>query len=125
METTIKKTWKPVAAGILNIITGSISTLGAIFIIIFLTSIDTWVSLYDTIPAEDLPFATSFINTILYGTLILSIIHIVLPVIGGVFSIQRKKWGWSLAGSITAIIAVFPLGVASTVFVAMARDEFE
>jgi len=32
---------------------------------------------------------------------------------------------WALAGSIIAILGVFPLGVAATIFVAMAKDEFE
>jgi len=56
---------------------------------------------------------------------LLAIIVVVFPIIGGVFALQRVKWGWALAGSIIAIIAMFPLGVASTIFVAMAKGEFE
>ncbi len=125
METTVQNTWKPITAGIFNIITGVLSGLGIIIIVIALTSIDIWLFLYDAVPAEDIPFVASLINSILIGLLILSIIHTVFPIAGGVFAIQRRKWGWSLAGSITAILTVFPLGVASTIFVAMARDEFK
>jgi len=125
MQTAAEKTWKPVAAGILNITAGVLSVFGAILIIIILTSVETWMSLYDTIPAADLPLAASLTNTLLIGALAISIIHIVIPIIGGVYAIQRRRWSWSLVGSITAIIAIFPLGVASTIFVAMAKDEFE
>ena len=125
METTVKKTWKPTTAGIFNIISGAINVFSVIGLIIVITAIDTWTFLLEIIPAEDLPLVASLINTILIACLALSIIHVVFPIVGGVFAIQRRKWVWALTGSIIAILAVFPLGVASTVFVAMAKDEFE
>jgi len=57
--------------------------------------------------------------------LVLSVIEAIFPILGGVYALQRRKWGWALAGSIIAIIGVFPLGVLSTIFVLMAKDEFE
>jgi hypothetical protein len=50
---------------------------------------------------------------------------VLFPIIGGVLALQRMKWGWALTGSIIAILGAFPLGVASTIFVVMAKDEFE
>jgi len=125
METTVQRTWKPTTAGILNVITGAISALSAIGLIIAITAADIWMFLIDVTPPEDLPFVASIINTVLITLLVLSIIHTVFPIVGGVFALQRRKWGWALAGSIIAILGVFPLGVASTIFVAMAKDEFE
>ena len=125
METTVKKTWKPTAAGILNIITGALNALGAIVLIIILTAVDTWKFFLGVIPAEDLPFIASIVNTMLIASLVMSIIHTIFPIVGGVFALQRRKWGWALAGSIIAILGTFPLGVASTIFVAIAKDEFE
>ena len=125
METAVKKTWRPTTAGILNIISGAINVFSVIGLIIIITAIDTWAFLLDITPAEDLHLVVSLINTILIACLVLSIIHVVFPIVGGMFALQRKKWGWALTGSIIAILAVFPLGVASTVFVAMAKDEFE
>ena len=93
METTVNKTWKPIAAGILNIITGVLSGLGIIVIIVALTSMDTWLLLYDAIPAGDISFTASSINSILIGLLILSILHTVFPIIGGVLAIQRSGYG--------------------------------
>ena len=125
METAAKRTWRPTTAGILNIISGAINVFNVVGLIIVITAIDTWTFLLDIIPAEDLPLVESLINTILIACLVLSIIHVVFPIVGGMFALQRKKWGWALTGSIVAILAVFPLGVASTVFVAVAKDEFE
>ena len=54
-----------------------------------------------------------------------SIITTVFPIIGGVFALQRRRWGWALAGSIIAIFRTNVLGILSTIFVSIAKDEFE
>jgi hypothetical protein len=56
--------------------------------------------------------------------LILSVVSTVFPIIGGVYALQRRRWGWALAGSIIAIFRTSVLGILSTIFVAMAKDEF-
>ena len=121
----MKKTWKPTTAGILNIITGAINALGVLGLSIAITAVSTWTFILDAIPPEDLPFVAPIISTILIILLVLSIIEAVFPILGGVYALQRKKWGWALAGSIISILGVFPLGVLSTIFVSMAKDEFE
>lgn len=120
-----KRTWKPRTAGILNIITGVISALGLIFLIIAIISFYSMnVRLF--LPPDFVPPPGSSPMVII--VLIFAIISAVFPIIGGVFALQRRKWGWALAGSIIAIIAIvgtFPLGIASTIFVALSKDEFE
>ena len=74
---------------------------------------------------QDLPFVAPILNTVLIIALVLTIIEAVFPIVGGVFALQRKKWGWALAGSIISILGVFQLGVLSTIFVSMAKKEFE
>ncbi len=125
MEPAVEKTWKPIAAGILNIVSGAFSILGAIGLLVIVVSVDAWKLLVAVTPSEDLPFVAPIVNTILITLLVLSVIHIVFPIVGGVFAIKRIKWNWALTGSIVAIIGMFPLGVASTIFVAMAKDEFK
>jgi hypothetical protein len=49
----------------------------------------------------------------------------VLALVGGIFGVQRKHWGWLLAGSIAAILVFWPLGIASIVLTAMSKEEFE
>lgn len=121
----MEKTWKPTTAGILNIISGALSALGAIGLIIAITAVETWTFLLDVIPPEDLPFVVPILSTVLIIALVLTIIEAVFPIVGGVFALQRRKWGWALAGSIISILGVFPLGVLSTIFVSMAKKEFE
>jgi len=48
-----------------------------------------------------------------------------LPLIGGIYAVQRRKWGLALAGSIAAIFGSTPLGIAAAIFTALAKDEFE
>ena len=124
METTVQKTWKPTTAGILNIITGALNVLSVIGLIIAIAAIGN-INITHFLPPEDAPFIAPLVSTILIILLVLSIIAVVFPIIGGVFALQRRKWGWALTGSIIAILGTFPLGVASTIFVAIAKNEFE
>jgi len=124
METTVQMTWKPTTAGILNIIAGAISALSAIGLIIAIIAVGS-INIIRFLPPEDAPFIAPIVGTILIVLLVLSIIEAVFPIIGGVFALQRRKWGWALAGSIVSILGTFPLGVASTIFVAIAKNEFE
>ena len=121
----MEKTWKPTTAGILNIISGAINAFCVIGLSIALTATSTCIFIMDAIRPEHLPFVAPLISTILIILLVLSIICAVFPILGGVYALQRKKWGWALAGSIIAILGVFPMGVLSTIFVSMARNEFE
>jgi len=139
METTLQRTWKPITVGILNTISG---VLYASFIIVLVfTPIlsDTWQSILNTLkispgdylpfinifPPESFPFVGPLMPYIVIILLLLPIIPIVFPIIGGVFALQRMKWGWALAGSILAIIAFLPLGIAATVLVTQSKSEFE
>ncbi len=125
METTVQKTWKPIWAGILNIISGATSVFSVIGLVTAIVAGDIKKSILDSCPPEYLTFVEPLIPTILIILLLLAIILVLFPIIGGVLALQRMKWGWALAGSIIAILAAFPLGVASTIFVAMAKGEFE
>ncbi|MFC1986090.1 hypothetical protein ACFLWC_03750 [Chloroflexota bacterium] len=125
MENTYSLAWQPKLAGILNIVSGSFRVFCAIGLIIVITIVDTWKFLTALIPPVDLPFIAPMVDTILILLLIASIVEIVFPIIGGVFALQRRRWGWALGGSIVAIFGMLPLGVASTILVAMAKEEFE
>ena len=49
----------------------------------------------------------------------------VVSIIGGIYAIQRRLWGLALAGAICAIIGPFALlGIAATIFIAIAKPEF-
>jgi len=54
-----------------------------------------------------------------------------LALVGGIFALQRRRWGWALAGSIAAVFASIPIlrflpvGIVAIIFTAIAKDEFE
>jgi len=125
MESTSQQIWKPTTAGILNLVTGALSVMETIGIIIALVAFDIVATSFYIIPAQELELVLPLVNTILIGALILSILHAIFPIIGGIYALKRRRWGWALAGSIIAIIAIFPFGIASTILVAIAKEEFE
>jgi hypothetical protein len=68
-------------------------------------------------------FATVF--SLIYG--LIGVVYIalgVLSIVGGIFSIQRKHWGWALAGAIGGILSFLPVGVAAVVLISLGRSEF-
>ena len=124
MATTAPKTWKATTAGILSIISGGLNGLMAIGLIIAIFAVGN-INIMRFLPPEDAPFIMPLIVPILVFALVVSIVATVFPIVGGVYALQRRNWGWALAGSIIAIFRSFPLGILSTIFVAMAKDEFE
>jgi hypothetical protein len=122
MEATIEKTWKPVAGGILNIVAGVSSLIGFIVVIISIGFIDS-PFLWDSLDLD--PISAGVVQTVLVIIAIVTFITGVLPLIGGIYSLQRKRWGLALAGSIAAIIGTTILGILSVIFIAMAKNEFE
>jgi len=124
MVTASPKTWKATTAGVLNIVAGGLNglmTLGLLIAILAMGSID--ITSY--LAPADVPYVMPLIFPIMLGALVFSIITTVFPIIGGVYALKRKGWGWALAGSIIAIFGRTVLGILSTIFVAMAKDEFE
>jgi len=127
----MEKTWKPTAAGILNIVagvTGLIAVLGLIIAIIVVGgSFMFWQTIPEIAPGVNAPFVQSILLII---TIPLAIVSI-LALAGGVYALQRKMWGLALAGSIASILASIPLlgglpvGITATVLMALSKEEFE
>lgn len=106
----MEKTWKPLAAGVLAIVGGSFNILVALSLAMFMPIAASFPGAFSTL---------GFIGALFLGTGVVALI-------GGISAIRRKRWGLSLAGAICAIAPPsFLLGILSTVFIAMARDEFE
>ena len=126
MVTTSPRTWKATTAGILSIISGGLNGLVAIGLIIVIGAFGSFSPIImGYLPPKDAPFIMPIILPILVVVLVLSVVSTVFPIIGGVYALQRRRWGWALAGSIIAIFRTSVLGILSTIFVSMAKDEFE
>ena len=110
----------PTIAGVINIISGILALIG--FSLLFVFSIAISISV---IELKGCDFGVDIASGILF--LISSILLIIgiLSIYGGIRALRRKNWRWALTGSICALIANFPLGIVSTILVALSRDDFE
>jgi len=103
----MEKTWKPTVAGILDIVAGSLSSAAFLFLLIGLMIVIPFtadVSINDY--TGSFPILTSLL---IFVIAIPGAAMAALALIGGIFAIKRKRWGWALAGSIAATIISTPL----------------
>ncbi len=112
----MEKTWKPVVAGILSLGAGGLSLTGISLVLIGFIIV---LAFADVVFPFNLPLLIVFVIAIP------GIVIEALAIVGGVFAIQRRRWGWALTGSIAAIIISTPLGIAAIIFSALSKDEFE
>ena len=120
----MQKTWKPMVAGILIIIAGAFNLLGFLGVIIAIIAVGSGPFIWGFFP-ELGPLTVGFVQTILAIVAVFLVVTGILPLLGGIYALQRKKWGLALAGSIVAIPGSTLFGIASTVLIALSRDEFE
>lgn len=115
-----KQTWMPVAAGILDIICGS-ATLFVSGLLGVIGTIGSAVLNYFPVGIPPAVVAAIFLALAIPFTLLG-----ILAIVGGIYALQRKKWGLALAGSIAAF---FPpkwiLGIAAIVLTVLSKEEFE
>jgi hypothetical protein len=118
----MERTSKPTTAGILNIISGALGILGSLFSMLILGALGGMMGggYYDGMGYN----MCGFMPAMTMGMGIPSLLISVLALVGGIFGVQRRYWGWALAGSIGAIIVFLPLGIASTVLTAQSKREF-
>jgi len=127
-EHIMKLTWKPVMAGILDIVAGAIGMVGGI-------ALATLKLLFETIDKEVLRFNPQLVQPVvikwvenMFSTLfavpfVLVFIGII-SIIGGVYALQRRIWIFALAGAISSCIAFPFFGIPSVIITALAKDEF-
>jgi len=131
----LKKSSKPLAAGILLIIAGSLSiimwlSLAAIDVSIIETLImpefESMVIEYDSINISAESIKELFV---ICGTV--GFFLSIFTILGGVMSIRRKMWGLALAGCILGLFTIGPILISSIlsliaiILVAISRKEFE
>jgi len=115
----MKKTPMPVVAGILNMVSGVLSLIAFVGLLIASIAVGwTAVDVTGWIPGMDLALSVLVILTVV------SLATGVLALVGGVYAVQRKQWGWALAGSICALVPSFVLGLVAIILTALSRDEF-
>jgi hypothetical protein len=119
MEKTTTLTSKPVVAGVFNIISGVLSLGGFIaFLIAGIAVSANFVSIH--IGAS----AVGIASGVLIAFALLSLVIGILAIVGGIYALQRSKWGLAFTGSICALVPSFVLGLVAIILVATSRDEF-
>ena len=48
----------------------------------------------------------------------------IVALIGGIYALKGRVWGFALAGAILAIICGGPFGILGTIFIALRKREF-
>jgi hypothetical protein len=112
--------WMPTAAGVLNIVVGSLSLVAGT--IVALLAEVFFSASYDYFSGQDV--TAMFVWLVLFLPLI---IVSLLALIGGIFALKKKAWGLALAGSIGSLLTLWawPLGIASIVFISLSKSEFK
>lgn len=108
-----QKTAKPIVAGVFNIVVGTFCMLGVLAIILSAIIVTPF--------SPDVPFHFGYFFALF--SLPLAAIG-VISIVGGVYNLQRRAWGWALAGSITTALASNVLGIVSIILTALSKDEF-
>lgn len=114
METTKKGTPMPLIAGILAIVSGGLKLFGVFGLIAF--------SLFAIAPPTITRIGPL---TLFLRAFIPLVILVALAIIGGIFAIQRKRFGLALTGAIAALLPFSLLGLASIILLAISKEEFE
>jgi uncharacterized membrane protein HdeD (DUF308 family) len=112
----LKETWKPIAAGILQIITGGLNLIGVLLTCgIFLTG------------KPDISSTSMWSPILLVLIPLIVCIWGILAIIGGVYALHRKRWGLALTGSIVSFLNpwTWELGIAAIILTAISKNEFE
>jgi lysylphosphatidylglycerol synthetase-like protein (DUF2156 family) len=47
-----------------------------------------------------------------------------VAILGGLYALDRKHYGWALAGAICALVTIWPFGVLAIILMALSRKKF-
>ncbi len=118
----MKLTWKPIMAGILDIVGGAIGMVGGLYFVA-LASLFNVIREFVRLDPHVIQRIEQVIQNIFAVPFVVVFIGII-AIIGGVYALQRRIWGFALAGSICSCV-VFPFfGLPSIIITALAKDEF-
>ena len=48
----------------------------------------------------------------------------IIALIGGIFALRKRAWGFALVGAICAMFPIVPLGILAIIFVSIGRKAF-
>lgn len=116
----MQDTSKATLAGVCNIAAGVVSLIGGMVVMVLgllMSSLIFVESSRDGSLEGCLPLV------IFLPLAFLSFASGAVALAGGIFALQRRRWGWVVAGGVAALLAFPPLGVVSLVLTALAEPE--
>ncbi|MCL1885408.1 MAG: DUF4064 domain-containing protein [Dehalococcoidia bacterium] len=122
MANSNSSTWMPTAGGVLNIVTGVLGIVGSLTLGILAIVFQSLQNNPDFYPDD--PEVVPVLIAVFWVCCVFVLIPSIISIVGGVFAIQRKKWGWALAGSICAVLCSTITGVLALIFIIMGKKEF-
>jgi hypothetical protein len=116
--------------GVLSIVSGAFGICYLLFIVAAIVMMALMPALLndDSYYEEDaMPMEVFFIIMIVFYAAIgfFYVLLGVLAIVGGVFALKKKYWGWVLAGAIAGSLVSQLCGTAAIVFVCLGKDEFQ
>ena len=122
----MKRTWKPAAAGILNIISGVLLLMGGITVInLSGTPMAAAIARYYTYSVGSGAAVTpATIGLILSVAAAVLIVLGALALLGGICAVKRRLWGLALAGAISASLSLFFPGIPALALTTLSKKEF-
>jgi hypothetical protein len=115
-----RKSPMPMIAGILSIVSSALGLF--VFIGLLISAIvvgSTAVEITGWIPGMGIALSTLIIFAVVF------LVTAVFALVGGIFAIQGKKWGWALTGSICALFPLIVPGITAITLVALSREEYD
>jgi hypothetical protein len=133
----MERTWKPLTAGIVTIVSGAASIGKGTFILLLRGVLDNvdwgrWLGQWGGVWGPGMGWPEMFrfwphagmIEMLMLGASIALVTVGIIAIVGGIYAIRRRKWGLALAGSILAVPGIPPAGVFALVLIAMSKKEF-
>ena len=116
----MERTWMPIAAGILNIISGAARLVGGIIILILGWLGDGFFSfLWFGMPGIPV-IPSALLSIVAIPVIVLGI----LAIVGGICALQRRAWGLALTGAISGAFLSWFLGIPAIILTALSKKEF-
>ncbi len=113
------KQWIPTVAGVLEILSGVSSALGAFFLA-FSGAFLNWIP--DVKNDPDVPLGV--VTTLVGALAVLLFVGALICFVGGVAGLRRRGWGWAIAGAVASIFLLPPAGVIALILVIVGEKEF-
>ena len=121
----MERTWKPTTAGILTIIAGCLGIGAGVLLTLLAVPLGVGGAVASFL--EEMGILGALLGGLagFLGMIGAGIIGVgIVAIIGGIYALRRRIWGFALAGAILATMASIPLGVLAIIFVSIGKKEF-